>query len=466
MIGIDEGVFKSKLVRRQQQGIFMRRLYAASFGVAIVALILLLLTIVNEAFGYVTLVYKVEPETLTEQPFDELNREELVTILITKAPGQLPRLVQMSLTSLDLQAFAATRLDEALPGKVVSSEFAHLSVKEIPAEQRPVVLGQILTANLDEAGIRDLIETAILEPTVAESWPLFEGLLNRKAIEQSLVEKYPDVVTRPELRFKSWLRGDLLTNSMDANPLLAGVRTALIGTIYLLVIVVLTAFPVGIGAAIYLEEYADPTRWYNRLIETNIRNLAGVPSIIYGMLGLQLLVRFMGERTNGGLGITSGEILGVTDGTGRNLIAAGLTLGLLVLPVIIINAQEAIRAVPPSFREGSYGLGATKWQTIWKTVLPSAMPGIMTGIILSLSRAVGETAPLVVVGASTYVVQDPTLFSRFTALPIQIYNWTSRPQAGFRELAAGGIVILLVLLVIINAVAFVLRSQARRRLQS
>jgi phosphate transport system permease protein len=210
-------------------------------------------------------------------------------------------------------------------------------------------------------------------------------------------------------------------------------------------IVIVTAFPIGVMAAIYLEEYADTSKWYNRLIETNIRNLAGVPSIIYGLLGLQLFVRFLGA--------------------GRSLLAAGLTLALLVLPVIIINAQEAIRAVPYAYREASYGLGATRWQTISRQVLPAALPGILTGIILSLSRAIGETAPLIVVGASTFILTDPTgLLSRFTALPIQIYNWTTRPQPGFRELAAAAIIILLTLLVAINMVAFIIRNQARRRL--
>ncbi|MBI5668344.1 MAG: phosphate ABC transporter permease PstA [Chloroflexi bacterium] len=371
-----------------------------------------------------------------------------------------------SVAHMELKQFARLPLGQSLAGKAVPEAYRLLAPVDIAADERPAVLGEILAASLTQPELLHLIETAILQPTVDESWPLFEGLLNRAAIEQRLVELYPNEMTRPELQFKSWLRLEMLTQPMDSNPLISGVRTAVIGTLYLLVIVVLTAFPVGIAAAIYLEEYADNRKWYNRIIETNIRNLAGVPSIIYGLLGLQLLVRFMGDPGTGGLGLTSGQAFGVSDGTGRNIITAGLTLALLVLPVIIINAQEAIRAVPMSIREASYGLGATKWQTIRRSILPSALPGILTGIILSLSRAVGETAPLVVVGASTYIVQDPTLFSRFTALPIQIYNWTARPQAGFRELAAAAIIILLVLLIAINAVAFVLRSQARRRLQA
>lgn len=462
---IEEGVFRSKLIDRQNRGTAMRRLYAASFGVAILALVLLVLTIVNEAFGYVALVYKVEPETISDRPLAELTEPELVALLVEKAPGQLPKMVSDALSPMDLQTFARAPLGQSLADKQVPAEHADKAPADIPTGERAAVMGQILSDNLTQEQILELIEAAILQPTVSESWPLFEGLFNRGAIEERLVELFPDEITRPELRFKSWLRLEMLTKPMDSNPLVSGVRTALLGTVYLLIIVVLTAFPVGIAAAIYLEEYADPNKWYNRIIETNIRNLAGVPSIIYGLLGLQLLVRFMGDPATGGLGITSGQAFGIIDGTGRNIITAGLTLALLVLPVVIINAQEAIRAVPPSYRDASYGLGATKWQTIWRTVLPSALPGILTGIILSLSRAVGETAPLVVVGASTFIVQDPGLFTRFTALPIQIYTWTSRPQAGFRELAAAGIIVLLVLLIAINTIAFVLRNQARRRLQ-
>jgi len=222
----------------------------------------------------------------------------------------------------------------------------------------------------------------------------------------------------------------------------------------------LLAFPLGVGAAIYLEEYATDNR-LNRLIRTNINNLAGVPSIVYGILGLAIFVRTLEP-------LTSGELFGLVDPTtanGRTVLAAGLTLGLLVLPIIIINAQEAIRAVPQSLRKASYGLGATKWQTIWSHVLPNAMPGILTGTILAISRAIGETAPLVVVGASTAISFDPASpFSKFTTLPIQIYQWTSRPQDEFRSLAAAAILVLLVILLGLNASAILLRNRFSRRL--
>ena len=233
-------------------------------------------------------------------------------------------------------------------------------------------------------------------------------------------------------------------SSLAAN---AGVRAALLGTLWLMLVVVLFIVPMGVATALYLEEYARDRRWYNRLIEVNIQNLAAVPSIVYGILGLAFLVR--------------GPF-----GQGNVLLAGGLTLGLLVLPVVIIAGREAIRAVPASIREGSMALGATQWQTIWRQVLPAAVPGIATGVILALSRAIGETAPLIVVGAATFVAFDPDLFSQFTALPIQIFDWISRPSNDvndFASLAAGGILVLMILLVAMNGVAIWLRNRYERK---
>ena len=223
----------------------------------------------------------------------------------------------------------------------------------------------------------------------------------------------------------------------------AGILPALIGSIYVIGITTLIAVPLGVGAALHLEEYGARGR-LSRIIEINISNLAGVPSIIYGLLGLGLFVRILGM--------------------GRSVLAGACTLALLVLPVIIISTREALRAVPKSLREGSYALGATRWQTIWHQVLPAAFPGILTGLILALSRAIGETAPLITIGALTYVPFLPSdLFSPFTVLPIQIFNWVSRPQAAFAENAAAGIVVLLLLLLAMNAVAIVLRDRFQRR---
>jgi phosphate transport system permease protein len=235
----------------------------------------------------------------------------------------------------------------------------------------------------------------------------------------------------------------LFTEPSSTNPDKAGAGPAIRGTIYLMLILMVTVVPLGVGTAIYLEEYANPERWYNRLLEVNIQNLAAVPSIVYGILGLAFLVR--------GLGL------------GRVLLAGALILTLLVLPTVIVAAREAIRAVPDSIRQGAYALGATQWQVVRRQVLPAAIPGIATGSILALSRAIGETAPLLMVGALTYVAVNPTLFGSFTALPVQIYQWISRPQDEFRLLAAAGIIVLLAILLTMNAFAIWLRNRYQRR---
>jgi len=235
----------------------------------------------------------------------------------------------------------------------------------------------------------------------------------------------------------------LFLNPPSFDPLRAGARPAILGTIYLMGLLLVMAVPVGVGTAIYLEEYADRGRWYNRLLELNIQNLAAVPSIVYGILGLAFLVR--------GLGL------------GRVLLAGAMILTLLVLPTIIVASREAIRAVPDSIRQGGYALGATQWQVISRQVLPAAIPGIATGSILALARAIGETAPLLLVGALTYVAFDPTLLGDFTALPVQIYQWIARPQEDFRLLAAAAIIVLLGILLTMNAFAVWLRNRYQKR---
>jgi phosphate transport system permease protein len=242
------------------------------------------------------------------------------------------------------------------------------------------------------------------------------------------------------LRRISW---QFITSYPSRNAEQAGILAALVGSIYVVGLTAAIAVPLGVGAAIHLEEYGGRGR-LSRMIEVNIANLAGVPSIIYGLLGLGLFVRIMRME--------------------RSVLAGGCTLALLALPVIIISTREALRAVPKSLREASYALGATKWQTIRHQVLPAAFPGILTGLILALSRAIGETAPLITIGALTYVPFLPSdIWSPFTVLPIQIFNWVSRPQAAFAENAAAGIVVLLVLLLAMNAVAIVLRDRFQKR---
>jgi len=305
--------------------------------------------------------------------------------------------------------------------------------------------------------VYDLVVERVVEPSVVQSWSLFDSLFNRSDVFAEAASKYPNGY----IKFHTWIDSNFITSPQSSNPEQAGIRTAILGSLWTIAITLIFAFPVGVSAAIYLQEYASDNK-FNRIIQTNINNLAGVPSIIYGLLGLTIFVRAMET-------FTSGSILGIggetTTANGRTILSAGLTLGLLILPLIIINAQEAIKAVPNSLREASYGLGATRWQTVWHHVLPSALPGILTGTILSISRAIGETAPLVVVGASTFITVDPNgPFSKFTTLPIQIYQWTARPQDEFRNIAAAAIIVLLVLLLSLNAAAVLLRNHYRRRL--
>ena len=238
----------------------------------------------------------------------------------------------------------------------------------------------------------------------------------------------------------SW---QLLSGVPSTLPEEAGARPAILATLYLGAIVLLLSVPIGILTAIYLEEYADRTRWWNRIIEVNIQNLAAVPSIVYGILGLAFIVR--------GIGV------------GRVVFAGALILTLVVLPTVVVASREAIRAVPDSIRQGAFALGATKWQVVWRQVLPAAIPGMATGSILALSRAVGETAPLIIVGASTYVAFNPTLFGAYTALPVQIYNWTRQPDPGFQTLAAAGAIVLLAIVLSMNAVAIFLRNRYRKQ---
>ena len=246
-------------------------------------------------------------------------------------------------------------------------------------------------------------------------------------------------VTREGIR---WLDLQFLTEFPSRFPEQAGIKSALWGTVWLIILTAGISIPVGVAAAIYLEEFSPKDR-LSQLIEVNIGNLAGVPSIVYGILGLVLFVRFLA--------------------LGRSVLAGSLTMTLLILPVIIIAAREALRAVPDSIRQAAFALGATRWQAVRAQVLPVALPGILTGVILALSRAIGETAPLVMIGALTYVAFVPEgPMDAFTALPIQIFNWASRPQEDFHQLAAAGIIVLLVTLLLMNATAVWIRQRAER----
>ncbi len=580
----EEKAFFQSLEARRRRGRLGLLFNYFSMTVAALALVALFFNVANEAFGTIGLVNTIDPETLTDgRPLDALNNDELALILAENVRGRLRVLIRNTISKVDIHDFTSASVAEIVGNANVDPSIAGELLKSISPQQQ----ADLLAKYSDHETLRDLVLEEVVEQQVIASFPLVDAIFNfdsvKAEIEGPILADYKKRERRDEakvevIRFHSWLHGKFLATPMSSIPALAGVRSALIGSIGLMAVVVVVALPIGVGAAIYLEEYAHHG-FINRLIETNVRNLAGVPSIIYGMLGLAIFVRALAPFTSGlifhynfdaptvgavieriapafegaitydGAEIRSDpeivdlatverivdtfmffgtpsltmtgntdlheishslaealkiavdnvsvradeeydiEVRGdyyrfdvaadaaISDDTfdklmaslvrinsfapnGRTLVSAGLTLVLLILPIIIINAQEAIRAVPYTIREASYGLGATRWQTIWNQVLPAALPGIMTGTILSVSRAVGETAPLIVVGAATFLVTDPSSpFSQFTAMPIQIYQWTARPQGQFADIAAAAIIVLLALMLTLNAAAIVLRNR-------
>lgn len=411
--GLAAGGYVHDLARRHRTGSIWSTTFMLSTVVGIVVLTALLLNVINQSFGYAAVTNRVDPASLAVNgvPLEDLDREQLISVLEEH---------------ISLGLFRKLEADQ-------------------PLNQRT------------REELISIIMVDVLKPNVEKTWSLWDSLFNFPAIRAEVRERFP----QSYVRFYSWLNADFPITPQSSDPLQAGVRTAILGSLWTIAITILFAFPVGVGAAIYLEEYAGD-HWINRVIQTNINNLAGVPSIIYGILGLAIFVRVLEPFTSGAF---FGAIDDPTTANGRTIISAGLTLGLLILPLIIINAQEAIKAVPSSLRQASFGLGATKWQTVWSHVLPNSIPGILTGTILAISRAIGETAPLIVVGASTFIAKDPDgPFSKFTTLPIQIFQWTARPQGEFRNIAAAAIIVLLALLLTLNATAVLLRNRYKKQL--
>lgn len=438
----DDAAYRRNLRLRTLRGGLWQRFFLLAVGAGIAALIALALTVVNDAFGYVIASYAVPAAELAPNgDLNALTRQELTQILAEQTPNRLAVYIRDYLYSGDPAAFTTLPMSEALPNTALPPGAESLTVRELSTGQQAAILADHVSQPL----LVTLVEDQVVVESIHETFSLSESLFNRPAIEAALAEAPAGAA----LDFRSWVSLDFLLSPPSASPATTGVRVALLGSLWVTALTMLIAFPIGVGAAIYLEEYAAPTR-FNRFIEINIRNLAGVPSIIYGILGLAVFVRMLATYTGG-----------------RSILSAALTMALLVLPVIIINAQEAIRAVPLSLREASYGIGATRWQTIWRVVLRSATPGILTGTILAISRAIGETAPLLLVGASTFIAADPTgLFAKFTVLPIQIYNYTARPQQPWRDAAAAAILVLLLVLVLFNATAIIMRQRARWRLSA
>lgn len=528
--------------------------------VGLVALIVLLLNIINQSFGYAVVNYAIKPSELSpDKPLETLSEAELARLLEDKVNRNRLRAIvrdnllgrqfsQIRLSGAQVinifpeRAFDPERSDQTFSRALGDKRFSTLNARElvtvfslglgIPRESLenepisvafsgkafdPAIAGkqlselstleaaELLAANAPRPQvtvdyllgdpIKKLFEGRNFRPEVAEkrydelaigeyidllednldttqlyriilrdvaqlrydrAWTLIESLTNYQGI---LAEKEAsDTLREGDLQFKAWLSLDFILTELTASPATTGLRTSLIGSLWVIILTILIALPLGVGAAIYLEEYAEKNL-LNAVIETNIRNLAGVPSIIYGMLGLAIFVRALEQ-------LTSGAFIGITDSNGRTVISAAFTMALLILPVVIINAQEAIRAVPSSIREASYGVGATKWQTTARQVLPAAFPGILTGLILSVSRAIGETAPLLVVGGLTFTLIDPNgPFSKFSVVPIQIYSWTADPATGFRNVAAAAIITLLIVLLLLNTTAIVLRQRLSKSLR-
>lgn len=444
------------LGKKNRKGLIAKMFFMAALATAVLALAALLYTIVNESFGLVAQVNQNEPEDIVASfgydpsttALADLSYDELVESLGGGISTNVGRRLERE------QRFYADRLvfeSDELWAEICSSDEPPAGCDSSPR---------------DHAGVLQLVNERIVQPDIIAAANLVPSLLNPQAFEEDVEatfantpERFPDYTfDQVQFQWRAWLNPTFLVTPQSTAPETTGIRTAILGTLWLVIITITFAVPVGVGAAIYLEEFARPSR-FNDFVQTNINNLAGVPSIIYGMLGLAIFVRALEA-------LTSGAIFGIEQANGRTVLSAGLTMGLLTLPVVIISSQEALRAVPNSLRQAGLGVGATKWQTVRSQVLPVAIPGILTGVILALARAIGETAPLILVGAASFITADPTgPFSKFTALPIQIFQWTALPQFEWQHLAAAASLTLLILLLILNAGAVILRNRYSRRPQ-
>lgn len=453
----DDEQYSRMLDGRNRRNVLFQGFAVLMLAVATLALITLLATIIGDAFNVVAIVNQVEPETIVADAgldpetdtIADVGYDELVDLLADNVSSGVGRRLERD------QRFYEDRL-------VFESQDVWDEICASDAPPPGCTLGP-----RNQASVVQLVNERIVQPDVIASSTLWEGLFDREGFEDGVRETFetnpqrfePYTVDQVQFEWKAWFNWTFITSPSNSRPEIAGIRTAILGSAWLMVITLLFSVPVGVAAAVYLNEFAKPNR-FNDFIQTNIYNLAGVPSIIYGMLGLAIFVRALEP-------ITSGAIF--TDGlppsdNGRTVISGGLTLGLLILPVVIISAQEALKAVPMYLRTGGLALGATQWQTIRAQVLPVAFPGILTGTILAVSRAIGETAPLILVGAAGFITSDPTgPFSKFTALPIQIFQWTSLPQDEFRNIAAAASIALLILLLLMNSVAIYLRNRFSRK---
>lgn len=455
--------------RRQRVATVGRGVLFTSLILGLLALIAIFVNVLDKVGGYAVYGFKIDPLTITpSRPLEELSREELLDLAINNVPpdrlefipedygAPLDQLSQEQLvnvlyneapfpeklTAKPLEDLTRDELIDVLRRKLTANRFAQLDA-ELPLAQR------------SREELIEIIENEILLESVVKQWFLFESLFRRDEILAEIRRDYEGA----EYEFKWWLTPQFITSQQASRPETTGLRTALLGSLYIVVLTLIIAVPIGVAAGTYLEEFAGKSR-LGEIIQTNIYNLAGVPSIIYGMLGLAVFARALRE-------ITTGAVFGVPNPppNGRTIITAAMTMALLILPLIIVNTQEAIRAVPQALRDAALAVGATKWETVWHHVLPVAAPGILTGTILATARALGETAPLIVVGAAAVVTQDPTgIFSSYTVLPIQIYTWTRLPEQTFTRVASAAVIVLLVVVLTVNMTAIILRNRLRKQI--
>ncbi len=459
----------SNVRRRQTVARVGRGVLFLSLVLGLVALITLFVDVFDKLGGYAVYSFRVDPLTITpSRPLEELSREELLALIEQHVPEEAKALIPEdygapleelsdedlvnilynevpspeTLTAKPLEALTKEELIDVLQRNLTDVRFQTLNAEQ-PFEQ------------MSREALIELIETEVLQESVARQWTLFESIFNRDAIIAEIKREYPG----SDYEFKWWLTWRFLTSEQTTRPETTGIRPALLGSLFVVTLSILIAVPLGVSAGIYLEEFAGKSR-LGAIIQTNIYNLAGVPSIIYGMLGLAVFARALRD-------FTTGAAFGVPDPppNGRTIITAAMTMALLILPLIIVNTQEAIRAVPQSLRDAALAVGATKWETVWHHVLPVAAPGILTGTILATARALGETAPLIVVGAAAFVTLDPSgIFSSYTVVPIQIYTWTALPEQIFTRVASAAVIVLLVTVLLINLSAIILRNRLRKQI--
>jgi len=406
---IDNEYFKKNIVLRKINGIIFKYSLIIITMFSILLLFILLYTIVDKTMGYVVVTYKNSPsdiEKVMGKNINNLSKKDLAFLIDKNINPRLKRFL-----TKDKELFF-----------------------------------------YEKSKLLDIFKEEIIAEEVEKIYNLSSSLLKRNEIFSSIQEG-------EFVYFRFWINKDFLLKAQSSNPLKAGIKGAIIGTIWIVFLTLIISIPLGVGTAIFIEEFIEKENFIFNIIKINIYNLSGIPSIIYGLFGLFIFVRTLSY-------FTSGAFMGIAElnASGRTILSAGITMSILILPIIIINTQEAIKSVPNSLKNASYGLGATKIQTIFYHILPYSIDRILTGLILGFSRAIGETAPLVVIGASTFLTTNPkNIFDKFTVLPIQIYQWTARPQEEYKFLAASAIVILLLLLFLLNAFAITLRNDIRKK---